>query len=66
LSEGDTGILIYSIYLGAIYAMKLSPDLEILATCSNLGSVKLWDTKNWDNLAEIRDQQVSSRYHKWD
>ena len=41
--------------------MDFSPDYSMLATCSNLGSVKVWDTSDWKLLIEFRDKQVMDR-----
>eukprot|EP01117_Protostelium_nocturnum_P011269 TRINITY_DN4093_c0_g2_i4.p1 TRINITY_DN4093_c0_g2~~TRINITY_DN4093_c0_g2_i4.p1 ORF type:complete len:531 (-),score=175.47 TRINITY_DN4093_c0_g2_i4:719-2311(-) len=42
---------------GAIYGMKLSPDYQYLATCTNLGSIQIWDTKEWKLVTELRDRK---------
>ncbi|KAJ1970569.1 hypothetical protein H4R35_005785, partial [Dimargaris xerosporica] len=40
---------------GAITGMALSPDGTLLATCCNLGSVKLWDLASFTMVQKLRD-----------
>jgi len=40
---------------GAIYAMQFSTDYTMLATVSNLGTIRIWDTDDWSQIAELRD-----------
>ncbi|KAJ1650365.1 hypothetical protein IWQ61_008813 [Dispira simplex] len=42
---------------GAITGMILSPDGNMLATCCNLGSVKLWDLDSFQLIQKLRDAQ---------
>jgi len=42
---------------GAVYHMQLSTDYTMLATCSTLGSVRIWDISTWEMLFELRDEE---------
>jgi WD40 repeat protein len=47
---------------GAVYNLALSPDNKILASCTNLGVITLWDTRNWTQIGELRDEKVLIGY----
>jgi len=42
---------------GSIYCMKLSPDFSVLASASNLGTIRLWNVSNWSLIVELRDHK---------
>lgn len=37
--------------------MAWSHDGEMLATCSSLGTIRLWDTTTWKIIQELRDAE---------
>ncbi|PRP82326.1 hypothetical protein PROFUN_10230 [Planoprotostelium fungivorum] len=42
---------------GAFYCMRLSPDFKMLATCTNLGAIQIWNTTTWKLVIEMRDRK---------
>lgn len=43
------------VHSGHIYSMCFSHDGLMLATCSSLGTVRIYDTNTWEHIQELRD-----------
>jgi len=38
--------------------MVWSNDGTLLATCSTLGTIRIWDVEGWQNIQELKDEKV--------